>query len=74
MAACQETTNEGIRMSSKDFQLIADVLSSQRPDLPTADMTDHGLDIIARAFADRLAGTNGRFDRTRFLRASGVEA
>lgn len=61
-------------MTRQDFQLIADVISAQRPNLPTDDMTDHGLDILAHALADRFAQVNSRFNRALFLRACGVEA
>lgn len=60
-------------MTKKDFELIARVLCAQRPDLPTDDMTDHGLDIVSGAFADELAATNPRFKRDLFLRACGVD-
>jgi aryl carrier-like protein len=60
-------------MTKKDFQLIADVLRDSRADLPTEDLTDHGLDIIARRFAGRLRASHPRFDTARFLRAAGVE-
>lgn len=60
-------------MTRNDFEIIAEVLRAQRPDLPTDDMTDYGLDQVAQAFADRLKLVNPRFDRARFLRASGVE-
>jgi hypothetical protein len=61
-------------MTRQDLQLIADVIKDQRPDLPTDDMTDHGLDLVSQAFADRLALVNPRFNRALFLRACGVES
>ena len=58
-------------MTRNDFEVIADVLAKLRPNLPTADITDHGLDTVAAAFADRLTLVNPRFDRAKFLRAAG---
>lgn len=58
-------------MTRNDFEVIADVLAKLRPNLPTDDMTDHGLDIVAGAFADRCKAINPRFDRAKFLRAAG---
>jgi hypothetical protein len=52
-------------MSRKDFQLIAEVLATE-PETHTRLR-------LAVAFADRLARTNGRFDRARFLRAAGAD-
>jgi hypothetical protein len=61
-------------MTRNDFEVIADVLARLRPELPTDDMTDHGLDAVAAAFADRLALINPRFNRAMFLRAAGCDA
>jgi hypothetical protein len=48
-------------MTRKDFELIAQVLS-EVSDLPYRQQ-------IAKNFADKLANTNPRFDRERFLAA-----
>lgn len=61
-------------MTKKDFELVADVIRAQRPNLPTDDMTDHGLDIVSAAFADRFELLNTRFNRAMFLRACGCDA
>lgn len=61
-------------MTRNDFEIIAEVIASVRPDLPTEDMTDHGVDLIACAFADRLRLVNPRFNRTIFLNACGCDA
>jgi hypothetical protein len=53
-------------MTRKDYELIAEVLASLSAD------TRYEIDEVAEAFADRLAETNERFDKVRFLRASGV--
>lgn len=51
-------------MTRRDFELIAGaVLSATR-----CGHTEH----VARELADRLASTNPRFDRQRFLEACGV--
>lgn len=54
-------------MTRKDFQLIADAIS----ELNNYD-GDDAYSYIANVFADRLADTNPRFDRNRFLEACGV--
>ena len=58
-------------MRRKDYELIAGVIAGMpafAPNLRTAR------DSCARAFAERLATDNPRFDRARFLRACGVES
>ena len=59
-------------MTQRDFELIADVLKTQR-DLSILTKVDPTPKMIAHAFADRLATVNPRFDRARFLRACGVD-
>jgi hypothetical protein len=49
-------------MTRKDFQLIADVISS-------LDLSDTDRLVVAGRFAARLASTNTRFDAGRFLAA-----
>ena len=49
-------------MSRKDFQLIARTIASLDLDVATRRT-------VATAFASTLAGTNGRFDRERFVAA-----
>lgn len=57
-------------MSKKDFELIARSLKA------CVELYDEGENItpafVARDLAHRLAATNPRFDRARFLRACGV--
>ena len=60
-------------MTKQDFVLIAGVIKAQRADLPTDDMTDHGLDQVAYAFANELNKLNPRFKAGVFLQACGVE-
>jgi hypothetical protein len=56
-------------MTRKDFVLIAEVIKNLAPDSGIPDIACHWRDIVAERFADRLAGTNERFDRDRFMRA-----
>lgn len=53
-------------MTRKDFQLIADTIKDL--DLIPIDRLH-----IAREFATSLRTTNAKFDRSRFLRACGME-
>jgi hypothetical protein len=55
-------------MTRKDYQLIASVLSQFTGD--QGDVIDR--DAVAYDLADALAADNPRFDRERFLIASGV--
>jgi hypothetical protein len=62
-------------MTRQHFQLIAGVIRNV-PSAATAwpvTITDKQREYVARAFADELYATNGRFDRARFMRACGVE-
>ena len=52
-------------MTRQDFQLIADVLSD-----PTLHLQGSKQRALASRFADKLAETNPRFDRERFMRAA----
>lgn len=70
-------------MTRKDFQLIAGVLaerisaydSIQNPVNPlTVQQAKESVYAVAYTMADRLAETNERFDRAKFLQASGVPA
>lgn len=58
-------------MTRRDFQLIAAALKKVAPTFihPLA-RGQH--DLTAYTLADALAGTNPKFDRARFLSASGV--
>ncbi len=62
-------------MTKQDFELIARTVRDEREAamrgvvLSAKDACDQ----MADAFARRLASTNPRFDRARFLRACGVE-
>ena len=57
-------------LQHRHFAVIAGII---------ADMPSHAATLrsakrsVALAFADKLANTNSRFDRQRFLRACGVE-
>lgn len=55
-------------MTRKDYELIARVLRN------SGEMIDEmALEALAENFADELADTNPRFDRDRFISASGVK-
>jgi hypothetical protein len=61
-------------MTRKHFEAIAAAISDARND-PIVCKTLGALDgvtILANKLADVCAGSNGRFDRGRFLRACGV--
>lgn len=62
-------------MTRKDFELIADVLRKHRASYPGHwdPNLRRACDDHAKAFADRLALVNPRFDRARFLAACGVD-
>jgi hypothetical protein len=54
-------------MTRKDFELIASVIRN------TDEVADSQTrDALAEMFADKLAGTNDRFNRETFLKACGV--
>lgn len=55
-------------MSKKDFELIARTVL-----MTYGTVTKDQRAEIAGLFADALAGTNPRFNRSRFLRACGAE-
>lgn len=59
------------KMSKCDFELIAEVLQSVSP--PQSPTTDaYAMQVwndTVKAFANRLASTNGMFKRDRFIRA-----
>ncbi len=56
-------------MTNKDYVLIADVIATCRSG---AQGDDHlTIDWLAARLADRLLGTQPRFDRRRFLAACG---
>ena len=59
-------------MSRKDYQAIADALMRARKDVLPLEKSKTVLDIAAINLARAMAEDNPRFDRTRFLRASGV--
>ncbi len=60
-------------MTRKDFVLIAEAIKATA-DANTANETAQWVwrRDMAVAFATRLAGTNARFDRDKFLRACGL--
>lgn len=55
-------------MSKRHYELIAAVVNA---DLYALDPEQRAF--VARAFADRFAADNSRFNRATFLRACGVE-
>jgi hypothetical protein len=57
-------------MTRKDYELITDVLEELFMGHP--DWQRSGSQ-VAHKFADRLAQTNPKFDKQRFLKACGVE-
>lgn len=59
-------------MTRRDFQLISATLKSVRMNSPASPLFQDAADRHTYALADVLAGTNPKFDRARFLRASGV--
>lgn len=59
-------------MSRQHFQLIADVLKSERSECRT-EQDIAIVEDLAESFACELARTNPRFNRTRFLKACGLE-
>lgn len=59
-------------MTRRDFQLISATLARVRSNLPASPLFQDAADRHTYALADVLAGTNPKFDRKRFLTASGV--
>lgn len=59
-------------MTRRDFQMISATLSRVRAISPDSAPFQAAADRHAYALADVLATTNPRFDRRRFLAASGV--
>jgi hypothetical protein len=53
-------------MTKRDFELIAEVISSYPVEVPKR--------LMAHKFADKLAATNSRFNRQRFLDACGIDS
>lgn len=58
-------------MTRKDYVLIASVIAGMPSFAPSLRAQR---DSCARAFAEKLAADNPRFDRGRFLAACGVES
>jgi hypothetical protein len=64
-------------MTRQDFQLIADVLRARRPADVHPQLRQLPMDefrATCEAFANRLAATNPRFNRARFLAACGAQS
>jgi hypothetical protein len=61
-------------MTRKDFEAIAAAMREVReiPSVWQNDDTLSGVTLTARKLADVCAGSNGRFDKGRFLRACGI--
>lgn len=58
-------------MTRKDFELIAETLAMTRPE-PHWDANKRmQFDMTVRAFCATLTAHNARFDRDRFIKASG---
>lgn len=64
----KDKTNAGATMEHRHFATIAAIIADHPG--PSASVRRQ----MATHFANGLAGTNAKFDRTRFLRACGVEA
>lgn len=67
-----------VTFQKRHFELMADTLKTTHNELATSSSQfDRESSIavisVAYAFADRLAATNTKFDRKRFLLACGVE-
>jgi hypothetical protein len=60
-------------MTKKDFELIAATIIAVRPRaaFEGSEQQSLTLDTLSELFADKLAATNERFDRARFLKACG---
>jgi hypothetical protein len=72
MASRPETkTTKGIRMTKKDYELVARVLRMQQPHESLKPQMVQWLGDVD-ALADEFEVTNTRFDRALFLRACGV--
>lgn len=59
-------------MTRRDFQMISATLARVRANSPASLLFQDAADRHAYALADVLATTNPKFDRRRFLAASGV--
>jgi hypothetical protein len=68
-----ENASEGLRMTRQHFCLIAEVIA-QHQERAQHVFGDVLLAELTSAFAERLAATNDRFDRGRFLAACGVRS
>ena len=60
-------------MTRRDFQLIAATLKRVRDTYDSYPRV-FAVDAVSHSLADVLAGTNPKFDRARFLSASGVQS
>ena len=58
-------------MTKKDFIVLAAALLSARPNVGARDDLMEGWRSAAMAIADACARSNPRFDRAKFLKASG---
>jgi prephenate dehydrogenase len=59
-------------MEHRHFATIAAILAELKPS-QRLSLSATSWRYVCNLFADRLAGTNPRFDRQRFLKACGVE-
>ena len=60
-------------MTKKHYEALARILSSQMCDAEM-ETCQHTVRLITRDIADYLATENPRFDRSRFLKACGLES
>jgi histone H3/H4 len=61
-------------MSRQDFELIARILNRSLQCARPSSAAAATMQTVAHNFANELAATNPRFDRARFLKASGVQS
>ncbi len=69
-------TMQNLTMQRRHFQLIAETLRDERPERDGTAWANGARDewsTIVLRFANRLAGTNGNFNRAAFLAACGME-
>lgn len=66
------TKPKGYKMTRKDFELIAGVISDLMADFNNCGSDAVSLSIVAEELADALARTNDRFNRETFLKACGA--
>lgn len=73
VASAIERTEKGLKMTRKDFELIAKAIQTTRNYEPTGS-PEATLALVTDVLADMLATTNPAFDRARFRKACEVSA